>query len=42
MTAEGLAEEFGVNPVFTSYWLRKAQYNPTMQRHISIDFLDGY
>ncbi|WP_305156654.1 ImmA/IrrE family metallo-endopeptidase [uncultured Muribaculum sp.] len=42
MTANNLSEEFGVNTIFTSYWLRKAQYNPTMQRHISIDFLDGY
>lgn len=42
MTAVRLSDEFGVNPIFTSYWLRKAQYNPTMQRHISIDFLDGY
>lgn len=42
MTAASLSREFRVHPIFTSYWLRKAQYNPTMQRHISIDFLDGY
>lgn len=42
MTAAGLSKEFGVDLIFASYWLRKAQYNPTMQRHISIDFLDGY
>lgn len=42
MSARSLSREFGVHTIFTSYWLRKAQYYPTMQRHISIDFLDGY
>lgn len=42
MTASGLSEEFAVHPVFTSYWLRKAQYNPAVQQHIPIDFLEGY
>lgn len=42
MTANSLAIEFGVAPILASYWLIKAQYAPTMQKHIAIDFLDGY
>lgn len=42
MTANSLAQEFGVAPILASYWLLKAQYAPTMQKHIAIDFLEGY
>jgi len=42
MTAKGLAEEFSVSPLFTSYWLIKARYYPTFQSHISINFADEY
>lgn len=38
MTAAELAREFDVLPIFASYWLLKAQYDPTHQRKISIDF----
>lgn len=42
MTANSLAQEFGTNPIFAAYWLIKAQYAPTLQPHISIDFVAGY
>lgn len=42
MTANGLASEFGVNPIFASYWLLKAQYLPSFQRRYSIDFTDDF
>lgn len=42
MTADALADEFEVHSIFTAYWLLKAQYNPTFQRRISIDFLSQY
>lgn len=42
MTSQSLAEEFGVDKIFTSYWLTKAQYAPTFQPHISISFADSY
>lgn len=42
MTADALADEFNVHSIFTAYWLLKAQYNPTFQRRISIDFLSQY
>ena len=42
MTAKGLAMEFDVKPIFSAYWLRKAQYHPTLQPHISIDFIERY
>lgn len=42
MNADGLASEFSVNPIFSAYWLLKAQYQPTFQRHIPIDFLSQY
>ena len=42
MTANGLAEEFNVAPIFAAYWLIKAQYHPTLQPHISISFIDQY
>ena len=42
MSANELAREFGVLPIFASYWLLKAQYNPIFQRKISIDFVSQY
>lgn len=42
MSANLLAEEFNVKPVFASYWLIKAQYAPAFQRRIHIDFVSQY
>lgn len=42
MTANVLATEFNVLPIFASYWLLKAQYMPTLQRKIYIDFVEQY
>ncbi|MBQ7482536.1 MAG: ImmA/IrrE family metallo-endopeptidase [Bacteroidaceae bacterium] len=42
MTANSLAKEFNVPSIFTSYWLRKAQYAPFFQRRIQIDFVSQY
>lgn len=42
MSANELSREFGVLPIFASYWLLKAQYNPIFQRKISIDFVSQY
>lgn len=42
MTANGLAQEFGVKAIFSAYWLRRAQYQPALQPHISIDFTESY
>lgn len=42
MTADALADEFKVHSIFTAYWLLKAQYHPTFQRRIAIDFLSQY
>lgn len=42
MTANELAEEFNVKPIFASYWLLKAQYLPAFQRRIQIDFTSQY
>ncbi len=42
MSANSLAKEFAVLPIFASYWLLKAQYNPAFQRRISIDFVSQY
>lgn len=42
MTSKDLANEFGVKQIFAAYWLRKAQYHPTLQPHISIDFIESY
>ena len=38
MDAKGLSEEFGVSPLFASYWLLKAQYEPQKQKRIPIEF----
>ncbi len=42
MSANSLAEEFNVQPIFASYWLLKAQYAPAFQRRIQIDFTSQY
>ncbi len=42
MRAGDLAKEFGVQPIFASYWLRKAQCDPTFQSKVYIDFTDKY
>ena len=42
MTANALALEFNVNPIFTSYWLRRAQYQPAFQMRTPIDFVEAY
>lgn len=42
MSANALAEEFDVPPIFASYWLLKAQYAPAFQRRIHIDFTSQY
>lgn len=42
MNANALAEEFKVRPLFTSYWLLKAQYRPAFQRRVHIDFTEQY
>ena len=42
MTAKSLAQEFGTSTIFAAYWLIKAQYAPTLQPHIPIDFVDTY
>ncbi len=42
MSANSLAKEFSVLPIFASYWLLKAQYAPAFQRRIQIDFVSQY
>lgn len=42
MSANELAKEFNVLPIFASYWLLKAQYAPAFQRRIQIDFVSQY
>lgn len=42
MSANELAKEFDVLPIFASYWLLKAQYAPAFQRRIPIDFVSQY
>lgn len=42
MSANSLAEEFGVRSIFASYWLLKARYAPAFQRRIPIDFTSQY
>lgn len=42
MDTKSLAEEFNVPPILASYWLLKAQYNPSFQRRIAIDFVSQY
>lgn len=42
MTAKSLSQEFNVCPIFASYWLLKAQYQPAFQRRIAIDFVSAY
>lgn len=42
LTANSLAEEFDVNPMFASYWLLKAQYRPEFQKRYAVDFADKF
>lgn len=42
MSAKSLAEEFDIPSILASYWLLKAQYNPSFQRRIAIDFVSQY
>lgn len=42
MNASSLSNEFDVNLLFVSYWLIKAQYQPTIQKRVHIDFGIGY
>lgn len=37
-----LAEKYNVNRLFVCYWLFKAQYMPTFQKRIHIDFISSY
>lgn len=42
MNANCLSRKYGVNSLFASYWLLKAQYQPAFQRKIHIDFIAAY
>lgn len=42
MSANQLAKEFDVAPLFVAYWLLKAQYNPAFQIRRQIDFTSSY
>lgn len=42
MSANSLGEEFGVKPIFASYWLVNAQYHPEFQRRVHVEFVDDY
>lgn len=42
MDSNELSRKYGVNKLFVSYWLLKAQYMPTFQRRIHIDFISAY
>lgn len=42
MNASSLSNEYDVNLLFVSYWLIKAQYQPTIQKRVHIDFGIGY
>jgi Zn-dependent peptidase ImmA (M78 family) len=35
---QSLSDKYGVSPLFCSYWLKKAQVNPTFQHTIPIEF----
>ncbi|OAV73509.1 Plasmid maintenance system antidote protein [Bacteroidales bacterium Barb6] len=37
--AEMLADKYDVNPIFASYWFKKAQYHPATQKSIHIEFV---
>jgi Zn-dependent peptidase ImmA (M78 family) len=38
ISSSTLSEKYNVNPLMVSFWLRRAQINPTLQRHIQIHF----
>lgn len=42
MNSYELANRYKVNRLFVSYWLFKAQYLPTFQKKIHIDFISSY
>ena len=42
MRAADMAEKFNVNIIFVAYWFIKAQYQPTLQKRIHIDFVSLY
>ncbi len=42
MSSDELSKKYGVNKLFVCYWLIKAQYMPTFQRRIHIDFISSY
>ena len=42
MTAKSLANKHGVNEIFASYWLRKAQYLSYFQKYVPIDFVASF
>lgn len=42
MTASALAEKYKVNLILVAYWLIKAQYQPTFQKRVHIDFVSMY
>lgn len=37
-TQSSLVKNYGVEPLFVGYWMRKAQYYPTLGYHLPIDF----
>lgn len=42
MNANLLSKKYEVNSLLVSYWLLKAQYQPTFQRRVHIDFTSAY
>jgi hypothetical protein len=42
MTASYMAEKYKVNIIFVAYWFIKAQYQPTFQKRVHIDFVSLY
>lgn len=42
MTANTLASEFKIAPIFAAYWLRRAQYMPSFQMRPHIEFTEAY
>lgn len=42
MTASDMAEKHKVNIIFVAYWFIKAQYQPTFQKRVHIDFVSLY
>lgn len=42
MTAPDMAKKYKVNLIFVAYWFIKAQYQPTFQKRVHIDFVSLY